>query len=50
MPYERPAIEQRVKVTGPVIAGTAPVSPNPTGATPRWAPHDAPDGTGDEGS
>jgi hypothetical protein len=48
MPYERPAIEQRVKVTGPVITVTAPSSL--VGVTPRWAPHDTPSGTGDEGS
>jgi hypothetical protein len=27
MRYERPAIAQRVKVTGPIITGTAPTSP-----------------------
>ena len=53
MRYERPAIEQRVKVVGPVIAGvgTAPVSPgSPVAPTPTWAPHDAPKRTEREGS
>ena len=42
MSYERPAIEQRVKVLGPVIAGLAPVgSRNQNGGggiivTPAW--------------
>jgi hypothetical protein len=47
--YERPGIEQRVEVTGPVIAGAVPAVSGPV-TTPRWAPHDAPDGAGGEGS
>jgi hypothetical protein len=39
--YERPAVEQRVRVAGPVIAGVTVASP--VGITPTWAQHDAPD-------
>ena len=49
MSYERPAIEQRVKVTGPVITAPGPVSLPATG-TPTWAPHDTPNDTEREGS
>ena len=48
MKYERPGIERRVKVQGPVIAGVIPVSP--ATRTPIWAPHGAPDGAGTDGS
>ncbi len=47
MRYERPAIEQRVKTTGPVIVGGAgPVSPPVP--TPNWAPHDTTNITADD--
>jgi hypothetical protein len=38
MRYERPAIERRVKVSGPVIAGI--INPGSGGVlTAWWAPH-----------
>ena len=39
MRYERPAVERRVAVSGPVIRAVAPGSP--TIPTPTWAPHDS---------
>ena len=36
MTYERPAVEQRVKVAGPVIAGVTVASP--VTPTPTWIP------------
>ena len=48
MSYERPAIEQKVKVLGPVIAGLAPVgsrNQNPGGVTPTPAWKHAEDGS-----
>jgi hypothetical protein len=48
MRYERPAIEQRVQVTGPVI--TVATVGSPTVQTPTWVPHDTRDGAGRERS
>jgi hypothetical protein len=37
--YQQPAIDERVKVAGPLINGpSAPTSP--AVPTPTWAPHD----------
>jgi hypothetical protein len=43
MRYEQPAIERRVEVSGPVIAGVAPVG-SPVTPTPTWTVHDNLDG------
>jgi hypothetical protein len=40
MRYERPGIEQRVKVMGPVIAGLNVPGRSGTTVTPTWAPHE----------
>ena len=48
MSYERPAVEKRIKVAGPVI--TAVTATSPVTFTPAWATRDALDGAGEGAS